>query len=184
MLWLRRRHITLLRSLVCDAGSSIIPVHTILEVYRCSDMALVGVLPSAEDEVNAATWHPFEVKPALMDIAALCSAPSCKLAGKFCGNVLTWQYMVTFSHLQVWDLGDMCRCYQQQMPFLHISGSVPGAPLLKRCQVCCKMGILDASCSSSYCEHAGIKSALDCKQYRFGLWHGLRCRGIDALAWH
>lgn len=67
ILWWCRRHITLLRSLVCDAGSSIIPVHTILEVYRCNDMALVGVLPSAEDEVNAATWHPFEVWPAWMD---------------------------------------------------------------------------------------------------------------------
>jgi len=52
-----RRHISLLRSLVADGGS-IIPVHTILEVYRVSDMSLVRVLPSAEDEVNVAAFHP------------------------------------------------------------------------------------------------------------------------------
>lgn len=56
-----RRHISLLRSLVPDGTSSIIPVHTILEVYRVSDMSLVRVLPSAEDEVNAATFHPHPV---------------------------------------------------------------------------------------------------------------------------
>mmetsp|Transcript_7806 Transcript_7806/g.18684 ORF Transcript_7806/g.18684 Transcript_7806/m.18684 type:complete len:729 (+) Transcript_7806:188-2374(+) len=54
-----RRHISLLRSLVADGGS-IIPVHTILEVYRVCDMSLVRVLPSAEDEVNVATFHPFK----------------------------------------------------------------------------------------------------------------------------
>mmetsp|Transcript_1199 Transcript_1199/g.3966 ORF Transcript_1199/g.3966 Transcript_1199/m.3966 type:complete len:415 (+) Transcript_1199:126-1370(+) len=52
-----RRHISLLRSLVHGSGS-IIPVHTILEVYRVSDMELVRVLPSAEDEVNVACFHP------------------------------------------------------------------------------------------------------------------------------
>ena len=56
-----RRHISLLRSLVPDGTSSIIPVHTILEVYRVSDMSLVCVLPSAEDEVNAAAFHPHPV---------------------------------------------------------------------------------------------------------------------------
>lgn len=44
-----------------DGTSSIIPVHTILEVYRVSDMSLVCVLPSAEDEVNAAAFHPHPV---------------------------------------------------------------------------------------------------------------------------
>eukprot|EP00873_Tetraselmis_striata_P042308 jgi/Tetstr1/462572/TSEL_007558.t1 len=52
-----RRHISLLRSLAADRGS-IIPVHTILEVYRVSDMSLVRVLPSADDEVNVAAFHP------------------------------------------------------------------------------------------------------------------------------
>ena len=52
-----RRHISLLRSLVAHRGS-IMPVHTILEVYRVSDMSLVRMLPSAEDEVNVATFHP------------------------------------------------------------------------------------------------------------------------------
>eukprot|EP00850_Spirogloea_muscicola_P014702 SM000107S14068 [mRNA] locus=s107:376089:382541:+ [translate_table: standard] len=52
-----RRHSSLLRSLVAD-GTSIIPIYTILEVYRVSDMALVRVLPSAEDEVNVACFHP------------------------------------------------------------------------------------------------------------------------------
>ncbi|KAK9806171.1 hypothetical protein WJX72_004148 [[Myrmecia] bisecta] len=54
-----RRHISLLRSLVAEGGT-IIPVHTILEVYRVADMSLVRVLPTAEDEVNAAAFHPFE----------------------------------------------------------------------------------------------------------------------------
>lgn len=54
-----RRHNSLLRSLVVD-GSATIPirVYTILEVYRVSDMELVRVLPSAEDEVNVACFHP------------------------------------------------------------------------------------------------------------------------------
>eukprot|EP00897_Mesotaenium_endlicherianum_P000343 jgi/Mesen1/10309/ME000079S09742 len=52
-----RRHNSLLRSLVAN-GSAIIPIYTILEVYRVSDMALVKVLASAEDEVNVACFHP------------------------------------------------------------------------------------------------------------------------------
>lgn len=57
-----RRHISLLRSLVADnGGASVVPVHTILEVYKVADMSLVRVLPSAEDEVNAAAFHPHEV---------------------------------------------------------------------------------------------------------------------------
>ena len=57
-----RRHISLLRSLVADSGSaSVVPVHTIVEVYRVADLGLECVLPSAEDEVNAACFHPLEV---------------------------------------------------------------------------------------------------------------------------
>ncbi|KAG8058734.1 hypothetical protein GUJ93_ZPchr0002g26169 [Zizania palustris] len=52
-----RRHSSLLRSVVMD-GETGIPVYTILEVYRVSDMELVRVLPSAEDEVNVACFHP------------------------------------------------------------------------------------------------------------------------------
>lgn len=52
-----RRHGSLLRSLVAD-GTTVLPIYTILEVYRVSDMALVKVLPSAEDEVNVACFHP------------------------------------------------------------------------------------------------------------------------------
>lgn len=56
-----RRHLALLRSLASD-GRSIVPVHTILEVVRVSPaMELVRVLPSAEDEVNAAAFHPHPV---------------------------------------------------------------------------------------------------------------------------
>ena len=51
-----RRHSSLLL-LVADGGSCV-TVHTILEVYRISDMNLVRVLPSAEDEVNVACFHP------------------------------------------------------------------------------------------------------------------------------
>jgi len=55
---------------VPDGTSSIIPVHTILEVYRVSDMSLVRVLPSAEDEVNAAAFHPHPVWPFVVTAAA------------------------------------------------------------------------------------------------------------------
>lgn len=52
-----RRHSSLLKSLVID-GETTLPIYTILEVYRVSDMELVRVLPSAEDEVNVACFHP------------------------------------------------------------------------------------------------------------------------------
>ncbi|XP_015689378.1 uncharacterized protein LOC102705977 [Oryza brachyantha] len=52
-----RRHNSMLRSIVMD-GETGVPVYTILEVYRVSDMELVRVLPSAEDEVNVACFHP------------------------------------------------------------------------------------------------------------------------------
>nr|XP_025887040.1 uncharacterized protein LOC101245950 isoform X3 [Solanum lycopersicum] len=52
-----RRHSSLLKSVVID-GDTTIPIYTILEVYRVSDMELVRVLPSTEDEVNVACFHP------------------------------------------------------------------------------------------------------------------------------
>ncbi|ONK63894.1 uncharacterized protein A4U43_C07F20020 [Asparagus officinalis] len=52
-----RRHSSLLRSIIIDEETAI-PIYTILEVYRVSDMELVRVLPSAEDEVNVACFHP------------------------------------------------------------------------------------------------------------------------------
>ncbi|KAL5542459.1 hypothetical protein UlMin_010169 [Ulmus minor] len=52
-----RRHGSLLKSVVID-GETTVPIYTILEVYRVSDMELVRVLPSAEDEVNVACFHP------------------------------------------------------------------------------------------------------------------------------
>ncbi|KAB1208654.1 hypothetical protein CJ030_MR6G006535 [Morella rubra] len=53
-----RRHGSLLKSVVIDEETTL-PIYTVLEVYRVSDMELVGVLPSAEDEVNVACFHPF-----------------------------------------------------------------------------------------------------------------------------
>lgn len=53
-----RRHSSLLRSIVMDGETTGIPVYTILEVYRVSDMELVRILPSADDEVNVACFHP------------------------------------------------------------------------------------------------------------------------------
>ncbi|XP_057958232.1 uncharacterized protein LOC131151071 isoform X2 [Malania oleifera] len=52
-----RRHGSLLKSVLID-GETAVPIYTILEVYRVSDMELVRVLPSAEDEVNVACFHP------------------------------------------------------------------------------------------------------------------------------
>jgi activator-of-BECN1-regulated-autophagy protein 1 len=55
-----RRHMTLLQSIVADRDTgSLIPIHTILEIYRVTDMQLVRVIPSAEDEVNVACFHPW-----------------------------------------------------------------------------------------------------------------------------
>lgn len=53
-----KKHSSLLRSLVMDGGS-LMPLHTILEVVALKDMGLVRVLPSVEDEINAACFHPF-----------------------------------------------------------------------------------------------------------------------------
>ncbi|KAL6968119.1 hypothetical protein U1Q18_033922 [Sarracenia purpurea var. burkii] len=52
-----RRHSSLLKSIVIN-GETSQPIYTVLEVYRISDMELVSVLPSAEDEVNVACFHP------------------------------------------------------------------------------------------------------------------------------
>ncbi|KEH42445.1 putative transcription factor WD40-like family [Medicago truncatula] len=53
-----RRHSSLLKSIVLD-GEKTSSIYTVLEVYRVSDMELVRVLSSAEDEVNVACFHPF-----------------------------------------------------------------------------------------------------------------------------
>ncbi|XP_076944564.1 uncharacterized protein LOC143615282 [Bidens hawaiensis] len=53
-----RRHSSLLKSIVINGDSSL-SIYTVLEVYRVSNMELVSVLPSAEDEVNVACFHPF-----------------------------------------------------------------------------------------------------------------------------
>ncbi|XP_057480400.1 uncharacterized protein LOC130767531 isoform X1 [Actinidia eriantha] len=52
-----RRHSSLLKSIVIN-GETSLPIYTVLEVYRVSDIELVSVLPSAEDEVNVACFHP------------------------------------------------------------------------------------------------------------------------------
>ncbi|XP_010556869.1 PREDICTED: uncharacterized protein LOC104826055 [Tarenaya hassleriana] len=52
-----RRHGSLLKSIVSD-GETTLHFFTVLEIYRVSDMELVRVLPSAEDEVNVACFHP------------------------------------------------------------------------------------------------------------------------------
>ncbi|XP_010483122.1 PREDICTED: uncharacterized protein LOC104761706 isoform X2 [Camelina sativa] len=52
-----RRHGSLLKSIVSD-GETTSHFFTVLEIYRVSDMELVRVLPSSEDEVNVACFHP------------------------------------------------------------------------------------------------------------------------------
>ncbi|KAF8091298.1 hypothetical protein N665_0448s0014 [Sinapis alba] len=52
-----RHHGSLLNSIVCD-GEATSHFFTVLEIYRVSDMELVRVLPSSEDEVNVACFHP------------------------------------------------------------------------------------------------------------------------------
>ncbi|CAI9300753.1 unnamed protein product [Lactuca saligna] len=53
-----RRHSSLLKSIDINGDASL-SIYTVLEVYRVSDMEVVSVLPSAEDEVNVACFHPF-----------------------------------------------------------------------------------------------------------------------------
>ena len=53
-----KKHSSLLCSLVVAQEGALIPLHTILEVVRLADMEIVGVLPSSEDEINAACFHP------------------------------------------------------------------------------------------------------------------------------
>ncbi|KAI3506886.1 hypothetical protein L1887_21501 [Cichorium endivia] len=53
-----RRHSSLLKSIDINGDTSL-SIYTVLEVYRVADMELVSVLPSAEDEVNVACFHPF-----------------------------------------------------------------------------------------------------------------------------
>lgn len=52
-----RRHSSLLKSIVVNEEASL-PIYTVLEVYRVSNLELVSILPSAEDEVNVACFHP------------------------------------------------------------------------------------------------------------------------------
>lgn len=48
-----------------------VELHTAMEVYSVPDLRLVAVVPSADDEVNAAAWHPFEVPFAYLLVAPL-----------------------------------------------------------------------------------------------------------------
>ncbi|XP_047307994.1 uncharacterized protein LOC124911538 [Impatiens glandulifera] len=52
-----RRHSSLLKSIIISGDTSL-SVYTVLEVYRVSDMKLVSMLPSVDDEVNVASFHP------------------------------------------------------------------------------------------------------------------------------
>ncbi|KAL1199653.1 Protein Mut11 [Cardamine amara subsp. amara] len=52
-----RRHGSLLTRIISD-GEATSHFFTVLEIYRVSDMELVRVLPSSEDEVNVACFHP------------------------------------------------------------------------------------------------------------------------------
>ncbi|KAJ0236175.1 Transducin family protein / WD-40 repeat family protein [Hirschfeldia incana] len=52
-----RRHGSLLKSIVSD-GETTSHFFTVLEIYRVADMELVRILPSSEDEVNVACFHP------------------------------------------------------------------------------------------------------------------------------
>ncbi|CAN7091344.1 unnamed protein product [Brassica rapa subsp. narinosa] len=57
MLAYGRRHASLLNSIVTE-GEATSRFFRVLEIYRVSDMELVRVLPSSEDEVNVACFHP------------------------------------------------------------------------------------------------------------------------------
>ena len=66
-----RRDPCLQRNLQGDSpDNSMLTMHTVLEVYRVADLSIVRVLPSADDEINTAAFHPFMVH------SRLCSAAS------------------------------------------------------------------------------------------------------------
>ena len=52
-----KKHSSLLRSLVAQQNS-LIPLHTILEIVQTERMTVTRALPSTEDEINAAAFHP------------------------------------------------------------------------------------------------------------------------------
>jgi activating molecule in BECN1-regulated autophagy protein 1 len=52
-----KKHSSLLRSLVAQQNS-LIPLHTILEIVQTQKMSVTRALPSTEDEINAAAFHP------------------------------------------------------------------------------------------------------------------------------
>lgn len=53
-----KKHSSLLRSLVAQQNS-LIPLHTILEIVQTDGMMVTRALPSTEDEINAAAFHPY-----------------------------------------------------------------------------------------------------------------------------
>ena len=52
-----KKHSSLLRSLVAHQNA-LIPLHTILEIVNTSNMKVFRALPSGDDEINAACFHP------------------------------------------------------------------------------------------------------------------------------
>eukprot|EP00210_Caulerpa_lentillifera_P007079 g6772.t1 len=53
-----RKHASLLRCLEMNE-STVVQIHTLLELYSTKTLALVRVMPSREDEANTALFHPF-----------------------------------------------------------------------------------------------------------------------------
>jgi hypothetical protein len=65
-----RRDPSLQRNLNGDNLDSMVAVHTVLELYRVHDLTIVRLLPSADDEINTAVFHPFMVTPHFCSPAA------------------------------------------------------------------------------------------------------------------
>ena len=51
----------MLHSLELEGDSTVMPLHTILELWRVKDLKLLRVLPEASDEINTAAWNPIPV---------------------------------------------------------------------------------------------------------------------------
>ena len=89
---------SLLRSLVADVESSVVPYHTIVEVYRVAPhMPLMRVLPSAVDEVNAALFHPCKVSLRPTLLSPLAAVYGCQPLGWAVGMHVTSQLSCVLS---------------------------------------------------------------------------------------
>lgn len=86
MFYTCRRDPSLQQQLQGGGARSIVSLNTVLEVYRAHDMGLVRVLPSADDEINTALFHPFMVSNHTVYLTCRNISNSFALTTAFCAR--------------------------------------------------------------------------------------------------